>query len=313
MTDTQVTFDLRLLSSFVVVADELHFGRASERLQIAQPALSQQIRRLETQLGVRLFERDARRVELSGPGEAFLPGARAALQAAERAASAARAAADGAGATLCLSVDLDVPRRVLGRVHSCAAEMSDVELRLRREHQGDALASLHAGRIDLVLGWARIPHGPPVRTVAIDSAEVLAVMRRDHPEAHRDRMPRDVFAAHRFVMFSRRPTTDVFDWLVTAATGRQPEQLDIVEVPSLEDGTGAMLRAAARGPGLTLAIRDAFDSAEHPDLVAVPFDPPLHHDVTLIWLPQRESGAVTAFTASCGAASRAAASTASVA
>nr|WP_166639820.1 LysR family transcriptional regulator [Amycolatopsis sp. SID8362] len=78
--------ELRQLRYFVTVAEELHFGRAAERLHIVQPAVSQQVRRLERSLGVSLLSRTTRSVVLSEAGQRFLPHARAVLAAADRAA-----------------------------------------------------------------------------------------------------------------------------------------------------------------------------------------------------------------------------------
>src|SRR5918992_4387411 len=76
--------DLRRLSYFLAVAEEEQFTRAAERVSVAQPAVSAQIRRLEAELGEPLFHRDQRAVRLTAAGEALLPHARAALAAADR-------------------------------------------------------------------------------------------------------------------------------------------------------------------------------------------------------------------------------------
>ncbi|MGF1664280.1 MAG: LysR family transcriptional regulator [Kineosporiaceae bacterium] len=89
--------DIRLLRSFPVVADELHFGRAAGRLHVSQPALSHEIRKLEADRGADLFVRDRRSVSLTGTGLALLESARVVVDASQEFAVAARRAVTSGG------------------------------------------------------------------------------------------------------------------------------------------------------------------------------------------------------------------------
>lgn len=116
----ELDLDLRLVRYFVVVADELHFGRAAERLHVSQPALSKQIRRLEDDLGVRLFARDSRHVSLTTDGVRLLRDARVLL------AHAARMTRpESPGVRIAHIFDLDTSRIV---ADAFAARFPDVPL-----------------------------------------------------------------------------------------------------------------------------------------------------------------------------------------
>jgi len=100
MPDSPADLDLRLVRYFTVVADQRHFGRAAEELRVAQPSLSRQIRRLEQQLGARLFDRTPQGTQLTEAGQVFLPRAKALLRSAAQSAAAARAAAEPSRITI---------------------------------------------------------------------------------------------------------------------------------------------------------------------------------------------------------------------
>ncbi len=149
-------FDLRLLPAFVTLAEELHFGRAADRLNIGQPALSQQLTRLERQLGVQLVQRDSRRVVLTPSGHAFLAGARSAVVLARGAAQAARRAHTNR-LVFRFGVDIDMPAGLVRRIRRFGSHGSDVDLRVTIAQQDDLLAALDRADLDAVAVWAGAP------------------------------------------------------------------------------------------------------------------------------------------------------------
>ncbi|MBM0126065.1 LysR family transcriptional regulator [Pimelobacter simplex] len=144
---------LRHLRYFVTVAEERHFGRAAERLHMAQPPLSQQIRRLEAEVGVDLFVRTTRRVDLTAAGAAYLDRARAILADVDDAADEARRVAAGTVGRLAIgcvgsatySLLPDLSRRL-------AEELPGVDFAFRGEMLvADQVEALRTGAIDVAL------------------------------------------------------------------------------------------------------------------------------------------------------------------
>ena len=143
--------DDRQLRYFVAVAEELHFGRAAQRLDMAQPPLSRAIKEMERQLGVRLLERTTRQVSLTPAGEVLLRDARTALEAITAASERARSAGH-AVPTLRVALKADYDAGLLPQMldaYRAGDAVLPVELLLGG--RGDQVAALRAGRADVAL------------------------------------------------------------------------------------------------------------------------------------------------------------------
>ncbi|GAA1881817.1 LysR substrate-binding domain-containing protein [Pseudonocardia ailaonensis] len=145
--------ELRHLRSFVVLAEERHFGRAAARLHIAQPALSQQLRQLEHEVGARLMERSTRRVSLTEAGRLLRTRAHEIIHTVDRTADDIGLLAAGRAGRVRLgfvgTATYDVLPRVAQRIR---AELPDLELDLRGELLGPALLdALRADELDLAV------------------------------------------------------------------------------------------------------------------------------------------------------------------
>jgi len=144
--------ELRHLRYFVAIAEERSFTRAAERLWTAQPGLSSQIRRLEAELGVRLFDRHTRGVDLTDAGELFLERARAALAAAEDALATGRDLVAGLVGTVRLGLAAEMPAAFAPTLLAAfGRERPDVEVTVFESYGGALLRDLRDGRLDAVI------------------------------------------------------------------------------------------------------------------------------------------------------------------
>jgi DNA-binding transcriptional LysR family regulator len=163
--------ELRDLRSFVAVAQQRNFSRAAEQLHVSQPALSEQIRKLEDELGAPLFERTSRGAVLTGAGEAFLPQARSVLAQADVAAETVRMVADGVAGTLTLGfIDSAALGILPPLIRRFTARYPAVKLRLRELGTRRQLEAVEAGEIDV--GIVRGPVWKPAlagRRIASES------------------------------------------------------------------------------------------------------------------------------------------------
>src|SRR5215217_7243097 len=152
----------RQLEYFRAVARELHFTRAAETLRVAQPALSQHIRKLERQLGVTLFERDRHRVELTAAGAALLDHAERILADIAAVEEEMAGWAGGVRGVIRLGAARGVVTRLAGVLADFCAEHPQVDVQLREETTADMVADLHAGRLDAAT-LAALPAPPDGR------------------------------------------------------------------------------------------------------------------------------------------------------
>ena len=145
-------FELSQLRCFVAVAEELHFSRAAERLNMTQPPLSRQIRLLEHQIGAQLLERTSRTVRLTAAGKAFFPDAARLLRMAEEAAATARRNAKGEKGSLSIGFTASFGYKLLPEIVRRLRELApDVSLTLKELVTGAQLEALHSGVLDIGL------------------------------------------------------------------------------------------------------------------------------------------------------------------
>lgn len=282
-------FHTRRLRYFVAVAEELHFGRAAARFYIAQQAISRQIRDLEAEMGVVLFERSTRQVALTPPGEVFLYAAREVLAALDDGIHAAKAMGRSAvgvvtvgfrsGAALELTSGILAEMR---RAHpGIRVEMRELDFRVPERTHDDE-------RVDVAI--LRTPFEQPGRRWAplFSEPRVLAVAAAD-PLAARESVRVADFAERPVVVAQSRDESWTRYWTVDEERGGPPPSV-VLSTSILEE-----MELVAAGEGCAVTMASACRYMPHPGVTYVPILDAARCEHALVWDPKADSGLARTF------------------
>lgn len=213
-------FTFGQLSSFVAVAEELHFGRAAERLCMTQPPLSRNIQQLERELETQLLDRSSRSVRLTPAGHAFLHDARNLLHEAENAALSVRRVTSGEAGVVRIGFTATSAYEVLGGLLETArTRLPHVDVLLRELVTRDQLEQLSAGALDL--GLIRPPASrPELRSRPLVTEPLLAALPQGDPLAeHPGTIPLRELDGRDMVMYSPTEARYFHELLVSIFRG----------------------------------------------------------------------------------------------
>ena len=261
--------DIEQLRSFLAVADELHFGRAAERLHVAQPPLSRTIKQLERELGTRLFDRNTRSVRLTSSGQALMDPAKEVLDALRRAETAVRSADHGEVGTVRIAFAGVSTHRLVARLARVVrSQRPGIELELSSQNFAQpAMKRLLAGETDLALGrWDVVPAEISAQVVMPDSL-VLAVPDT-HPLAGARRLSIGQLVSEGFVSLPPHEGSVLPDRLRRLAHANG----FVAEVVQVAPDTQTALALVSAEVGCHLTLASVAENVTDPHVVFIPLN-----------------------------------------
>jgi DNA-binding transcriptional LysR family regulator len=282
--------ELRHLRYFVAVAEELHFGRAAQRLLVSQPPLSQQIKDLEREVGTMLFVRTRRRVELTEAGRTFLKDAKDILLRVDLAAKSAQRAGQGHEGRVVIGYMAYASIHLLPRtLRAFQRQFPKVEVVLERMVSIDQARALREKRIDIGLVCTPFPQtGLEIEVVLREP--LIVVMSKHHKFARLKRIPLNSLANESFI-FSRRLSDAGYLGQVTKICRSVGVEMKVREAHD-ED---AILLMIAAGLGICLVPASARNIRHDGVLFRDLEDCPGDIELALAWRKQDESASVNNF------------------
>jgi DNA-binding transcriptional LysR family regulator len=263
--------ELRHLRYFVAVAEELHFRRAAERLHVAQPAVSEQVRKLEQELGVRLFDRNQRRVELTDAGSAMLTEARHVLRQAQVAQQAARSASDRTTQRLRIGYLGDaLPNAVPRALRSLATATPRVQASLETGPAVSLIEAVRDGRLDAAVVCLPAPiAGLHVLPLGVQHA--VAALPAGDARAVRAEIDLEQMAPEHLVVLPRPANPAFYDAVVATcrAAGISPTLVELAE-PHVDQA----LLAVSSGAGMALLPESVAERYTPPGIRFLPLAAP---------------------------------------
>jgi len=283
--------DLRQLRYFLAVAEDLHFRRAAERLHVSQPALSQQIKALEAELGLRLIDRSTRQAALTAAGEVLARGARQILRDVEQITASARLADRGGTGSLTIALnELGGQQPVVGRsLRLFRSAFPNIALQLADMGEAAQYAALEAGAIDLGFHY-RVPgsHAGLAARV-LDRQGFRLVLPRDHDLAEKDDLSLADVAEQPLIMLRRAINADTHDGIMRAFAAEGLEPNVVLEASS----DTAMLTLVAERIGLAI-VMGGHRRGGWQDLVLRPVSGlPLAKDFVVAWYGDNDAAPLT--------------------
>jgi DNA-binding transcriptional LysR family regulator len=290
--------ELRHLRYFVVVAEELHFRRAAERLHMSQPPLSQQIRALEEEVGATLLLRNQRKVELTAAGAAFFVRAREILAAVEDAALEARRVQRGEVGRLAVGfVGSAMYSFVPDLLRRFREQYPDIALRLHELGTTEQLRQLENGRLDV--GFMRLTMTrPELRVETVLEEQVIAALPEAHPLASRTNLRVEDLEGQPLVLLTRSGSPGLRAGLAPAIDVLGGEEVITQEVAEMQTVIGLV----AAGAGISL-VPQSVRALKRQGVTYRPLDdgaPAVRLDMA--WRRGDESPVIAAFTAMARAA-----------
>lgn len=248
--------ELRRLKYFVAVAEELSFSRAASKMYLSQPALSQQIRKLEEEIGVALFRRDKRSVELTRAGETLLPGIRNALVQVDQSVRVAREVSGIGRNQLRVSFPEYINRTPAVRIledfkkHAPNVDLQEHEVHTL-QHTRQQIPQLVAGSLDA--GFVLSPVGEGVlERERLLTIELVAALPANHPLATRQQVPMWELRDETLILFSSRLDPESYDYVTSCCkeAGFNPHIIQRMDAQLYSSAT--TYRQVATGAGIAI-------------------------------------------------------------